>query len=164
MISSNNYSTNLWLHVFEAKTQRETKGDEMLDSITQLHTGPGRVSLADAARLSGALMKAGDSAHLDVGAVPTLGDLAECLFFSPGDGRIWLNDQRMLLLHSSSFGALRGEVIERLGLEQARGLFTRTGYASGARDARLIRERWPQADAAAVFRAGTHLHTLEGMT
>lgn len=106
----------------------------------------------------------GDSRQLSDSSSPTPAELTDCLFFSPEDGRIWLNDQRMLLLHSSSFGALRGEVIERLGLEPARGLFTRAGYASGARDARLIRERWPQADAAAVFRAGTHLHTLEGMT
>ncbi|XVO89895.1 sigma 54-interacting transcriptional regulator [Pseudomonas palleroniana] len=106
----------------------------------------------------------GDSRQLSDNSSPTPAELTDCLFFSPEDGRIWLNDQRMLLLHSSAFGALRGEVIERLGLEQARGLFTRTGYACGARDARLIRERWPQADAAAVFRAGTHLHTLEGMT
>ncbi|CRM93916.1 Transcriptional regulatory protein ZraR [Pseudomonas sp. 22 E 5] len=106
----------------------------------------------------------GDSRQLSDNSSPTPAELTDCLFFSPEDGRIWLNDQRMLLLHSSAFGTLRGEVIERLGLEQARGLFTRTGYASGLRDARLIRERWPQADAAAVFRAGTHLHTLEGMT
>lgn len=105
----------------------------------------------------------GDSRQLNDNSSPTPAELTDCLFFSPEDGRIWLNDQRMVLLHGSSFGALRGEVIARLGLEQARGLFTRTGYASGARDARLIRERWPQADAAAVFRAGTHLHTLEGM-
>jgi len=106
----------------------------------------------------------GDSRQLSDSSSPTPAELTDCLFFSPEDGRIWLNDQRMVLLHGSSFGALRAEVIERLGLEQARGLFTRTGYVSGARDARLIRERWPQADAAAVFRAGTHLHTLEGMT
>ncbi|WGK88121.1 sigma-54-dependent Fis family transcriptional regulator [Pseudomonas migulae] len=106
----------------------------------------------------------GDSTQLAEGNSPTLAELTECLFFSPVDGRIWLNDQRMLLLHSSSFGALRREIIERQGLEQTRGLFTRTGYISGARDARLIRERWPDADAAAVFSAGTRLHTLEGMT
>lgn len=106
----------------------------------------------------------GDSTQLAEGNSPTLAELTECLFFSPVDGRIWLNDQRMLLLHSSSFGALRREIIERQGLEQSRGLFTRTGYLSGARDARLIRERWPDADAAAVFSAGTRLHTLEGMT
>ncbi|MBU2065003.1 MAG: sigma 54-interacting transcriptional regulator [Gammaproteobacteria bacterium] len=106
----------------------------------------------------------GDSSQLQDSQSPTLAELAECLFFSPSDGRIWLNDQRMLLLHSSSFGALRREVIDSLGVEQARGLFTRTGYLSGARDARLIRTRWPDADAASVFFAGTRLHTLEGMT
>lgn len=106
----------------------------------------------------------GDSTQLSEGNSPTLAELTECLFFSPVDGRIWLNDQRMLLLHSSSFGALRREIIDRQGLEQTRGLFTRTGYLSGARDARLIRERWPDADAAAIFSAGTRLHTLEGMT
>ncbi|MCF5707128.1 AAA domain-containing protein [Pseudomonas syringae] len=105
----------------------------------------------------------GDSAQSNASQSPTAEELTGCLFFSPDDGRIWLNDQRMLLLHSSSFGTLRREIIERLGLEQARGMFTRAGYLSGARDARLIRERWPHADATAVFRAGTHLHTLEGM-
>ncbi|CAM3124371.1 sigma-54-dependent Fis family transcriptional regulator [Pseudomonas floridensis] len=105
----------------------------------------------------------GDSRQSDTRHSPTPEELASCLFFSPDDGRIWLNDQRMLLLHSSSFGTLRREIIDRLGLEQARGMFTRAGYLSGARDAQLIRERWPHADATAVFRAGTYLHTLEGM-
>lgn len=106
----------------------------------------------------------GDSSQLQDDQSPTLEELAECLFFSPADGRIWLNDQRMLLLHSSSLGALRREIIDGQGQEQARGLFTRTGYLSGARDARLIRDRWPDAKAASVFFAGTRLHTLEGMT
>lgn len=106
----------------------------------------------------------GDSSQASASQSPTPEELTGCLFFSPDDGRIWLNDQRMLLLHCSSFGTLRREIIERQGVEQARGMFTRAGYLSGARDARLIRERWPNADATAVFRAGTHLHTLEGMT
>lgn len=106
----------------------------------------------------------GDSSQLQQDQSPTTAELAECLFFSPSDGRIWLNDQRMLLMHGSSFGALRREFIDNLGLERARGLFTRTGYQSGARDAHLIRTRWPQADRTAVFFAGTRLHTLEGMT
>lgn len=105
----------------------------------------------------------GDSSLHDAVGSPTAEELTGCLFFSPDDGRIWLNDQRMLLLHSSSFGTLRREIIERLGQEPARGMFTRAGYLSGARDARLIRERWPLADATSAFRAGTHLHTLEGM-
>ncbi|RYF61114.1 MAG: sigma-54-dependent Fis family transcriptional regulator, partial [Comamonadaceae bacterium] len=83
--------------------------------------------------------------------------------FSPGDGRIWLNDQRMVLIHSSAMGHLRRELIDTLGQASARGLLTRAGYVSGARDAQLVRERWPDGDAAAVFMAGARLHALEGM-
>ena len=83
----------------------------------------------------------GDSAAWDGSASPTQAELAECLFFSPGDGRIWLNDQRMLLVHASAFGALRRELIGALGQERARGLLTRVGYLSGVRDAELVRKR-----------------------
>jgi two-component system, NtrC family, response regulator HydG len=122
-----------------------------------------RISLAEVARQTGAMLRRGDIAHFDQGQTPTLADLTESLFFSPGDGRIWLNDQRMLLLHSSAMGHLRRELIDTLGLERARGLLTRAGYVSGARDAMLVRERWPDSDAAAVFMAGTRLHALEGV-
>jgi len=126
-------------------------------------TKPPRISLAEVARQTGTMLRRGDSKHFVEGQQPTMDDLTESLFFSPGDGRIWLNDQRMLLLHSSSLGHLRRELIDTLGLDRARGLLTRAGYVSGARDAQLVRERWPQADAANVFMAGTRLHALEGV-
>ena len=66
-------------------------------------------------------------------------------------------------MHASAFGALRRELIGALGQERARGLLTRVGYLSGVRDAELVRKRWPQADAAAIFAAGTRLHGLEGL-
>jgi len=122
-----------------------------------------RISLAEVARQTGAMLRRGDSAHYQAGLPPTLADLTESLFFSPGDGRIWLNDQRMLLWHSSAMGHLRRELIDTLGQERARGLLTRAGYVSGARDAQLVRERWPNGDAATVFMAGTRLHALEGV-
>jgi two-component system response regulator HydG len=122
-----------------------------------------RISLAEVARQTGTMLKRGDSKHFVQDQAPTMGDLTESLFFSPGDGRIWLNDQRMLLLHSSSVGHLRRELIDTLGMERTRGLLTRAGYVSGARDAQLVRERWPNADAATVFMAGTRLHALEGV-
>ena len=124
-----------------------------------------RISLAEVQRQTGAMLRRGDSAHFDFGAglPPTLADLTESLFFSPGDGRIWLNDQRMVLMHSSALGHLRRELIDTLGLHRARGLLTRAGYVAGARDAELVRERWPTGDAASVFMAGTRLHALEGV-
>ena len=122
-----------------------------------------RISLAEVARQTGTMLRRGDSAHFVEGQAPTMADLTESLFFSPGDGRIWLNDQRMLLMHSSAMGHLRRELIDTLGLDRARGLLTRAGYVAGARDAQLVRERWPQGDAANVFMAGTRLHALEGV-
>ena len=124
---------------------------------------PSRISLAEVARQTGTMLRRGDSGHFVDGQAPTMADLTESLFFSPGDGRIWLNDQRMLLLHSSAIGHLRRELIDTLGLDRARGLLTRAGYVAGARDAQLVRERWPNGDAANVFMAGTRLHALEGV-
>jgi two-component system response regulator HydG len=123
---------------------------------------PPRISLAEMARQTGSVLRRGDSAHFKQGLPPTLADLTESLFFSPGDGRIWMNDQRMLLWHSSAMGHLRRELIDTLGVDRARGLLTRAGYVAGARDAQLVRERWPDGDAASVFMAGTRLHALEG--
>ena len=122
-----------------------------------------RISLAEAARRTGALMRRGDPVPGAAAEQPRLEDITECLFFSPGDGRIWLNDQRMALMHSSSIGTLRRELIDALGLDRARGLLTRTGYESGARDAQLVRERWPDAELVPAFLAGTRLHALEGV-
>ncbi|WP_409513975.1 sigma 54-interacting transcriptional regulator [Variovorax sp. MHTC-1] len=104
-----------------------------------------------------------EASHVGSEEHPTIADISECLFFSPGDGRIWLQDQRMVLLHTEALGSLRRELIDSLGQEKARGLFTRAGYVSGARDAQLVREHWPEAEPAAAAMAGTRLHALEGL-
>ena len=127
-----------------------------------------RISLAEMVRSQGSAaapvqLSSASTDRWSVDAHPTLADLSECLFFSPGDGRIWLNDQRMLLIHSRSMGTLRRELIDNLGIDKARGLLTRAGYISGARDAQLVRERWPEADPSTILMAGTRLHTLEGV-
>jgi two-component system response regulator HydG len=134
-----------------------------------------RISLADVSRATGTVLGNFDSAlvsktlsgfastHIGGDAHPNIADISECLFFSPGDGRIWLQDQRMVLLHTEAVGSLRREMIESLGTKQARGLFTRAGYVSGARDAQLVRKQWPGADPLAAAIAGTRLHALEGV-
>lgn len=122
-----------------------------------------RISLAEVSRQTGAVMRRGEVAPSDASEQPRLADITECLFFSPGDGRIWLNDQRMLLMHTASMGTLRRELIDSVGLERARGLLTRAGYESGSRDARLVRARWPDGDLVSTFMAGTRLHALEGV-
>lgn len=108
------------------------------------------------------MLSRGRSDELDEQASPTLEDLAECIFFSPGDGRVWLNDQRMLLFQSAALGRLRDELIDQLGMEKARSVFTRVGYAQGVRDGQLIRSRWPDEDMTHYLAAGPRIHTLEG--
>jgi DNA-binding NtrC family response regulator len=121
-----------------------------------------RISLAEVSRVTGSMLSADEAKQYDE-TPPTLSDLSEHLFFSPGDGRIWLNDQRMLLMRSSSMGVLRKELVSMLGMEKTRGLLTRTGYVSGMRDAEMVREQWSDADSASMLLAGASLHALEGM-
>lgn len=121
---------------------------------------PPRVSLAE---LQSKVFSSRTSEDIDEGAAPTQRDLAEILSFSPGDGRIWMNDQRMVLWRSSTYGSLRSELIASMGQEQARSLLTRVGYSAGARDADLVRRMWPDSDPANAFHAGPRMHKLEGV-
>jgi DNA-binding NtrC family response regulator len=91
-----------------------------------------------------------------------MGDLSQRLRFCPTDGRIWLDDQRMLLLHLGAFTDLRKGLINGLGVAAARGLLTRMGYASGCRDAELALKLRPD-DPVHSFSAGPQLHALEGI-
>lgn len=90
-------------------------------------------------------------------------ELVSRLHFDTREGRIWLNDQRMVLLHNSALGVFRQELMETLGAEQARGLLTRMGYNCGAHDADLA-HRFQGIDSAdeAMF-IGPQLHMLEGV-
>ncbi|WP_026035975.1 sigma-54-dependent Fis family transcriptional regulator [Cupriavidus sp. BIS7] len=95
--------------------------------------------------------------------VPAIHDLAKRLRFAPQQGRIWLDDQRMMLMHISSLGALRQELIESLGKETARGLITRIGYQAGTRDAAMARKVRAGLNTYDDFLAGPQLVSLEGM-
>src|SRR5208282_1686194 len=68
-------------------------------------------------------------------------ELRSRVHFSSETGHIWLHEHRMLLVHADAQASLRKELIDTLGLERARGLLTRMGYASGVRDAELARGR-----------------------
>ncbi len=135
----------------------------MKDNESRSGGDPGLISLAEASRQSGKMLqRRGRSEELAPNASPTLEELAERVFFAPGDGRIWLNDQRMLLFHSRTLGRIRREVVDLVGEERARALFTRAGYEQGANDARLIRNQWPGEDLTHALAAGPRIHTLEG--
>jgi len=94
---------------------------------------------------------------------PSRDDLISRLHFDAREGRIWLDDQRMLLLHASALGVLRQELIESLGIERARGLITRVGYNSGSHDADLARKLRSSARPVDALSVGPQLHMLEGI-
>ncbi|MEZ5615379.1 MAG: sigma 54-interacting transcriptional regulator [Rhodocyclaceae bacterium] len=90
-------------------------------------------------------------------------DLRSHVHFDAETGLIWLHEHRMLLVHAEAQAMLRKELIDTLGMERARGLLTRMGYASGMRDAELARKQAQDVDDLEAFMTGPKLHTLEGI-
>jgi len=72
-------------------------------------------------------------------------DLNELLRFEPEKGLLWLKDYRMVMLSACALGALRKELIETLGWDQARGLMKRFGHAAGLADGLALAELFPEA-------------------
>ncbi len=90
-------------------------------------------------------------------------DLRARVHFCPETGQIWLHEHRMLLVHAEAQALLRKELIDSLGMDRARGLLMRMGYASGLRDAELARTRAEDCSDIEAFMTGPKLHTLEGI-
>lgn len=68
----------------------------------------------------------------------------------------------MVLMHARSLGLLRRNLIEPVGLECARAIFTREGYDSGSLDAEVAVKLRTTAELFAAFAAGPQLHALKG--
>lgn len=90
-------------------------------------------------------------------------EISSRLGFSLKTGQIWLDEERMMLMHSSALVKLRKELIDCLGVERARGVFTRFGYASGIRDAEIVRKSYGTLSDLELFEKGPLLHSLEGI-
>lgn len=121
-----------------------------------------RISLTEASRRAPRILSRGDSKLLDEGAPPTLSDLAGALQFALGDGRIWLNDDRMVMMQTASLGHLRHEMIEAMGMDQTRRIFRQVGWNQGIHLADVIAQRFQQQDLTAALAAGPRIHTMEG--
>ena len=89
-------------------------------------------------------------------------DLRRQVQFSSDNGTIWLGESRMLLLHTAAILSMRKELINSVGLEQTRRIFTRMGYESGLLDAELAKKIRGTQDLMDAFVVGPQLHMLEG--
>jgi DNA-binding NtrC family response regulator len=89
--------------------------------------------------------------------------LGELLDFRPDQGVIRLHEQRVVILSAAAMGLMRKELIDTFGVQVARRLLLRFGYADGYHDAVNLRERSSWSDPLEGLRAGAVLHTLEGI-
>ena len=89
--------------------------------------------------------------------------LAELLDFRPDQGIIRLHEQRVVILSAAAMGLMRKELVDTLGLEAARRVLLRFGFADGYHDAVNLRARSNWANPLDGLRSGAMLHTLEGI-
>lgn len=90
-------------------------------------------------------------------------NLRSLLRFNGDAGRIWLDGNRMLLLHAKAMAALRRELFATLGPHRAAGVLVRTGFVTGREDADIARKLFGEGDDYDVFNVGPVLHRLEGI-
>lgn len=94
---------------------------------------------------------------------PENASLRRLVRFCSKTGHIWLGETRMLLVQAAAQAALRKELIESLGVERARGLLTRIGFATGVRDAGIAQKLWPNGSVRDAMMMGPQLAMLEGI-
>ena len=89
--------------------------------------------------------------------------LLELLKADEESGVIRFKHRRMLIFDADAMGLLRKELVETLGLERARRILTRFGYACGYRDALTSKELFDWQSDADWLAAGPRLHQMEGI-
>jgi len=96
-------------------------------------------------------MRAGDLHH------------AELLELDPEGGVIRFAGQRALLLDAVAMGLLRKYLVENFGVTAARTVLTQFGFAHGWRMAEAMQAEFKWDDDEEWRRAGSRIHTLEGL-
>jgi PAS domain S-box-containing protein len=88
--------------------------------------------------------------------------IEKLLRFFPDRGEIKLGGSRAVLVEASALGVLRKSVIDAVGMDMARRIFLRFGYACGSEDALLARKRHRWDSDREWLLAGPRLHALRG--
>lgn len=89
--------------------------------------------------------------------------LDELLEFQSGGGILRFAGQRAVLVDSHALGLLRKELIDAFGLETARQVITRVGYAYGWHSAETLERALPWTSVDEWRRAGWRMSGLRGM-
>lgn len=83
--------------------------------------------------------------------------------FSGAEGKVWLNEQRVMLFSQAALGKFRREVLETIGLQRTKAFFLRLGYQLGMVDGELARSSKSNSKLVEQFMIGPELHALRGM-
>tara|TARA_R110002110_G_C13463837_1_gene718677 strand:+ start:707 stop:2365 length:1659 start_codon:yes stop_codon:yes gene_type:complete len=94
--------------------------------------------------------------------LPAMDDIRKLLRLESEEGRIWMDEERMILVRSSEMRALRRELIDSLGVQRAKGLLIRMGYIAGQQDADTARKLRPDASVFDAFSVGPQAHMITG--
>ncbi|HNJ39487.1 MAG TPA: sigma 54-interacting transcriptional regulator, partial [Acidobacteriota bacterium] len=78
-------------------------------------------------------------------------------------GTIHLNNRRVLIIDADAFGLLRKELIETLGMIEARRMLSRFGYMRGYRDALTSKDLFHGQDPQLWSQSGVQFHSQEGI-
>lgn len=89
--------------------------------------------------------------------------LSSELNFSPKEGKIWLNEQRVILFSLTALSKFRKEVYDTIGPERCKAFFIRLGYQIGILDGELVRQMEFDGDKLERFMMGPTLHSMRGM-
>ncbi len=100
---------------------------------------------------------------MDIPVTSDTHQLSRQIRFQNNDGKIWFEEQRVLLLQLGALADFRKEQIETVGLERAKGFFMRLGYSLGKKDAQLAMKLADSDDKLELLRTGFNLHALKGM-
>lgn len=87
--------------------------------------------------------------------------LEELIEFS--QGRVSLHGRRLVLHDVHAFAQFRRDIVEMVGLDQARRILTRFGYFMGQADAAAMKRVFQWDSLEELLKVGPRLHTLQGI-
>jgi two-component system, NtrC family, response regulator HydG len=93
---------------------------------------------------------------------PDIEDISRHLRFESSTGSVWQNDQKVMVLPVSIYESLRIKLIESLGLEDARKMYTTEGYEMGQIDA-MRSQKLRGKNLHSFIAAGPQLLALKGI-
>lgn len=90
-------------------------------------------------------------------------DLAieKMLRFSMQEGKVYVNDQRVIMIPGLALGTLRCDLIKNLGMERTKGFLIRYGWNCGVSDALKVKKMKFDSEKEILW-AGPKMHTIHG--